>query len=47
MDRTRNEEVHRGAGIERESKGKVFYGQEKPRGESTTTVSNVNYQLLQ
>ena len=26
--------------------GKVFYGQESPRGESTTTVCGVNYQLL-
>ena len=28
------------------SKGKVFYGQEPPSGESTTTESGVNYQLL-
>ena len=27
-------------------KGKVFYDQEPPRGESTTTESGVNYQLL-
>ena len=27
-------------------KGKVFYGQEPPSGESTTTESWVNYQLL-
>ena len=27
-------------------KGKVFYGQEPPSGESTTTESGVNYQLL-
>ena len=27
-------------------KGKVFYGQEPPSGESTTTGSGVNYQLL-
>ena len=27
-------------------KGKVFYGQEPPRGESTTTECGVNYQLL-
>ena len=28
------------------SKGKVFYGQEPPSGESTTTECGVNYQLL-
>ena len=28
------------------SKGKVFYGQEPPSRESTTTESGVNYQLL-
>ena len=28
------------------NKGKVFYGQEPPSGESTTTESGVNYQLL-
>ena len=27
-------------------KGKVFYGQEPPSGESTTTGSGVDYQLL-
>ena len=27
-------------------KGKVFYGQEPPSGESTTSESGVNYQLL-
>ena len=27
-------------------KGKVFYGQEPPSGESTTTECEVNYQLL-
>ena len=27
-------------------KVKVFYGQEPPSGESTTTESGVNYQLL-
>ena len=27
-------------------KVKVFYGQEPPKGESTTTESGVNYQLL-
>ena len=27
-------------------KGKVFYGQEPPSGESTTTKCGVNYQLL-
>ena len=27
-------------------KGKVFYGQEPPRGESTTTECGVNYQIL-
>ena len=27
-------------------KGKVFYGQEPPSGESTNTESGVNYQLL-
>ena len=27
-------------------KGKVFYGQKSPRGESTTTHCEVNYQLL-
>ena len=26
--------------------GKVFYGQEPPSGESTTTECGVNYQLL-
>ena len=26
--------------------GKVFYGQEPPSGESTTTESGVDYQLL-
>ena len=29
-----------------EGKGKVFYGQEPPSGESTTTECGVNYQLL-
>ena len=29
-----------------ESKGKVFYGQEHPSGESTTTECGFNYQLL-
>ena len=28
-----------------EGKGKVFYGQKHPRGESTTTVLGDNYQL--
>ena len=28
-------------------KGKVFYFQEPPRGESTTTERGVNYQLLE
>ena len=28
------------------SKGKVFYGQEPPSGESTTTECGVNFQLL-
>ena len=27
-------------------KGKVFYGQEPPIGESTTTECGINYQLL-
>ena len=27
-------------------KGKVFYGQEPPSGESTTTECGINYQLL-
>ena len=27
-------------------KGEVFYGQEPPSGESTTTECEVNYQLL-
>ena len=27
-------------------KGKVFYGQEPPSGESTTAESGFNYQLL-
>ena len=27
-------------------KGKIFYGQESPSGESTTTGCGVNYQLL-
>ena len=27
-------------------RGKVFYGQEPPSGESTTTECGVNYQLL-
>ena len=27
-------------------KGKVFYGQEPPSGESTTTECGFNYQLL-
>ena len=30
-----------------EGKGKVVYGQEPPSGESTTTESGVNYQLLE
>ena len=30
----------------KQKKGKVFYGQEPPSGESTTTESGVNYQLL-
>ena len=28
------------------NKGKVFYGQEPPSGESTTAESGVNYELL-
>ena len=28
------------------AKGKVFYGQEPPSGESTATECGVNYQLL-
>ena len=28
------------------NKGKIFYGQEPPSGESTTTECGVNYQLL-
>ena len=28
------------------NKGKVFYGQEPPSGESTTTECGVNYQLI-
>ena len=28
-------------------KGKVFYGQEPPNGESTTTECGFNYQLLE
>ena len=28
------------------SKGKIFYGQEHHRGESTTTVCGVNYHVL-
>ena len=28
------------------NKGNVFYGQEPPSGESTTTECGVNYQLL-
>ena len=28
-------------------KGEVFYGQEPPSGESTTTECGVNYQLLE
>ena len=31
---------------EKEEKGKVFYGQEPPSGESTTTECGFNYQLL-
>ena len=51
MDRVWNEEVRRRAGIERElasraDQGKVFYGQEPPIGESTTTQCGFNYQLL-
>ena len=33
-------------GIIAVKEGKVFYGQEPPSGESTTTESGVNYQLL-
>ena len=29
----------------KKGKGKVFYGQEPPSGESTTTEYGVNYQL--
>ena len=32
--------------LEVKSKGKVFYGQELPSGESTTTECGFNYQLL-
>ena len=32
--------------LKKKSKGKVFYGQEPPSGESTTTECGVNYQLL-
>ena len=32
--------------FDRQYKGKVFYGQEPPCGESTTTEFGVNYQLL-
>ena len=31
---------------EKKGKSKVFYGQEPPCGESTTTECGVNYQLL-
>ena len=31
--------------IAKKGKGKVFYGQETPSGESTTTECGVNYQL--
>ena len=30
----------------RDGKGKVFYGQEPPSGESTTTECGFNYELL-
>ena len=51
MDRVKNEEVRRRAGIElelasRADKGKVFQGQEPRSGESTTTECGFNYQLL-
>ena len=48
MDGVRNEDVRRRAGIEREltSKVKVFYGQDPPSGESTTTERGFNYQPL-
>ena len=32
--------------VTKKVKGKVFYGQEHPSGESTTTECGVNYQLL-
>ena len=46
MDIIRKEEVCRRVGIEREGKGKVFYDQEPPSVESTTTECGFNYQLL-
>ena len=55
MDKVMNEEVCGRDRIKRELvgrvyqrvlKGKVFYGQELPSGESTTAECGVNYQLL-
>ena len=38
--------IHIGEGHCKGKKGKVFYGQEPPNGESITTECGVNYQLL-
>ena len=35
-----------GEPLQKDKNGKVFYGQEPPSGESTTTECGVNYQLL-
>ena len=35
-----------GSNSKKKSKGKVFYGQEPPSVESTTTECGFNYQLL-
>ena len=37
---------HRKIVYHHNKEGKVFYGQEPPSGESTTTECGVNYQLL-
>ena len=38
--------LHTNPPLSNKGKGKVFYGQEPPSGESTTTERGVNYQLI-
>ena len=42
----KNKGANRQSTVHYSKKGEVFYGQEPPRGESTTTECGVYYQLL-